>query len=100
MASILYVGLSQNKATIIYDTGVMDILRHDASGTVKSLYIGAVVSGISVLSVLQNRQLTINLTCYCEAVKKHVCFSKTLNCAIVTKARSVCAGAGDTYTVW
>ena len=28
MSNILHGGLSQNKATIIYDTGVMDILKH------------------------------------------------------------------------
>jgi hypothetical protein len=67
-------------------------LKHVTAGVVNSLFTKTGVTTGNMDLTKSEYQYKIGFSCLCSVIKRFACFSSTLNCLIVKKGSSACAG--------
>jgi hypothetical protein len=83
--SIESVGLSGDKATILYSNKIV-YLKITGNNLVKEIY-QTTPSGFVTGSEYQYKMV---VSCFCQLIKRFMCFSSNLNCLIVKKGSDSC----------
>lgn len=98
LGSILNVGLSGNKAVILYSAGRLQYWKHKGANEIEVLFSRSYSSGELAGS---NKQFKLSITCMCAGVDRFACFSATLNCVIIRKAGVQChQGVDENAATW
>jgi hypothetical protein len=79
------VGLSGDKATILYSNKIV-YLKITGNNEVKEIY-HTTPSGFVAESEYQYKMV---ISCFCQLIKRFMCFSSNLNCLIVKKGSDSC----------
>jgi len=93
--AIQHISLSADKAIIFYTTTIKYLKR--TSGGIKEVYTKSGITSANMdLTKSSEYQYKIRFSCICNVIRRFACFSSTLNCLIVKKGSSTCAGT-DTF---
>ena len=84
LGSIINVGLSGNKAVVLYSTNKLEYMKHTGADAITVLFSRAYNSGD--MSTTGDKQYKLSIKCMCAGVNRFACFSATLNCVIIRKA--------------
>lgn len=84
--SIESVGLSGDKATILYSNKII-YLKITGNNVVKQIY-STQPAGFTTGAEYQYKMV---VSCFCQLIKRFMCFSSNLNCLIVKKGSDACA---------
>jgi hypothetical protein len=84
--SIESIGLSGDKATILYPTKII-YLKITGNNVVKQIY-SAQPAGFTTAAEYQYKMV---VSCFCQLIKRFMCFSSNLNCLIVKKGSDACS---------
>jgi hypothetical protein len=85
------IALSADKAIIFYTTTIK-YLKHVADGTINEVFTKSAITSGNMDLTKSEYQYKIGFSCICNVIKRFACFSSTLNCLIVKKGSSACAG--------
>ena len=92
--SIESVGLSGNTATILYSNKIV-YLKITGDDAVKEVY-STTPTGFVTGSEYQYKLV---VSCFCQLIKRFMCFSSNLNCLIVKKGSETCSRSDPFVTV-
>lgn len=94
LGNIINVGLSGNKAVILYSNNKLEYMKHTGANAITVLFSRSYNAG-EVGTSSDGKQYKLSITCMCASVDRFACFSATLNCVIIRKAGVKCNDGTD-----
>jgi len=97
LADIKNVGVSGNKAVVLYDNKI-DYLKHTGNDAITRIFTRYISTADITYS--SDKQYKIAISCSCENIDRLACFSGTLSCILIRKAGGICHNTVDPTNTW